>query len=171
MYRKILLGGVTAAAIVGAGGTALALTGSDTPSPGAGSSTSTATPHPGKAAKAGKHKNGSILRRLQHGQFVTKGKNGTFVTHDLITGTVTAVSANSITVQAADKKSETFSVAKSTVVRERTIAAKPATGKRPKAKAAASSIGKIAKGDRVVVSGTGTSSYAAKRIVEIKGAK
>ncbi len=29
MYRKILLGGVTAAAIVGAGGTAIALTGSD----------------------------------------------------------------------------------------------------------------------------------------------
>lgn len=173
MYRKILISGATAAAIIGAGGTALAVSGSDTTSGAPASSTSTSsTAQPGakagkhKGAKAGKQKGGEgrLLKHLAHAQVVTKGKDGSFVTHDLITGTVTSVSSTSITVQAADKTSETFSVSKTTVVRQRT-AGDPKT--KTKAKGAASSISKIAKGDHVVVAGTGTSHFAAKRIVEL----
>ena len=61
-------------------------------------------------------------------------------------------------MQAADKTSETFSVSKTTVVRQRTAA---------KAKGTPSSISKIAKGDHVLVAGTGTSHYAAKRVIEL----
>jgi hypothetical protein len=150
MYRRILLGGVTAAAIVGAGGTALAITGSDQSTAGTPSSTSTAAPQ--KHAKG----KGKLLRRMQHAEIVTKGKNG-YVTHELINGTVTAVSATSITVQAADKKSETFVISKDTKVRMRTSG-----------KGAASSIDKVAKGDHVVVAGTGTTTLTAKHVVDVK---
>jgi hypothetical protein len=154
MYRRVLLGGVTAAAIVGAGGTALAVTGSDSTTTGTPTATSTSSPAGHAKAKAkGK---GKILRRLQHAQIVTKGKNG-FVTHDLIKGTVTAVSPTSITVQAADKKSETFSITSDTKVRMRT-----------KGQGAASSIDKVAKGDHVVVAGTGTTTFTAKHVVDVK---
>jgi hypothetical protein len=152
MYRKILLSGVTAAAIVGAGGTAIALTGSDSTT-GTPSSASTA-PAPAGHAK-GKDK-GKLLRRLAHAQIVTKGKLG-FVTHTLINGTVTSVSATSITVQAADKTSDTFVVDKNTKVRLRT-----------NGKGADSSIDKVAKGDHVAVAGTGTSTVTAKHVLDIK---
>ena len=52
MYRNVLVGGLTAAAILGAGGTALALTGSDGSSgSGSSSSSSRVAGHlgPGKA--------------------------------------------------------------------------------------------------------------------------
>jgi hypothetical protein len=154
MYRKVLITGVTAAAIVGAGGTALALSGSDQTS-GAPSGATSSAP-----AKAGKHdhKGNRMLRRLAHGQFVVKGKDGKFETHDIIRGTVTAVSATSITVQAQDKKSETFAVNKDTKVRVR-----------DNGKGAASTISKVVKGDRVMVAGTGTSSLTAKHVVDVKG--
>jgi hypothetical protein len=155
MYRRILLGGMTAAAIVGAGGTAIALTGSDSTN-GTLTTASTAAPgsaptHPGKAK--GKAK---LLRRVAHAQIVTKGKDG-FVTHTLINGTVTSVSATSITVQAADKHSETFVVDKDTLVRMRT-----------NGKGAASSIDKVAAGDHVLAAGTGTSPVTAKHVIDIK---
>jgi hypothetical protein len=163
MYRRVLITGVTAAAIVGAGTTALAVTGTDTTS---GTPTNTSSPkdHAKKADKhnagkdkAGKDKagKGKLLKRAAHAQIVTKGKNG-FVTHNLITGTVTSVSATSITVQAADKKSETFTVAKDTKVRAR------ADGK-----ASASTISKVVKGDRVLVAGTGTSTLTAKHVIDL----
>ncbi|MFN2562473.1 MAG: hypothetical protein ABR571_14425 [Jatrophihabitans sp.] len=150
MYRRILLGGITAAAIVGAGGTAIALTGSDSTN---GTTTATASAHPGKDKMKGK---GKLLRNLAHAQIVTKGKDG-FVTHTLINGTVTSVSATSITVQAADKHSQTFVVDKDTKVRMRT-----------NGKGAASSIDKVAKGDHVMATGTGTSTVTAKHVVDIK---
>ncbi len=173
MYRKILLGGVTAAVIVGAGGTALALTGSDSPTPGTGSSSSSHAKGKHDHAK-GDHKGGKrgkMLRRLAHGQFTTKGKDGKYVTHDLITGTVTSVSATSITVQSADKKSETFAVDKDTKVRERTVGHKGSNGKPTKGSAKDEKISDVAKGEHVIVLGTGTSKYTAKHIVEIKGTK
>jgi len=154
MYRKVLIGGVTAAAILGAGGTALAVTGSDQPTsgtPSSSSTSSTSTQH----AKGDKGK-GRLLRRVAHAQIVTHGKDG-FVTHDVINGTVTSVSSSSITVQAADKTSETFSVSNDTKVRMRTGG-----------KGAASSISSVKDGDHVLVTGTGTSNYAAKHIVDIK---
>lgn len=154
MYRKVLITGVTAAAIVGAGGTALALSGSDQTS-GTPSATTSSAP-----AAAGKHdhKGRRMLRRLAHGQFVVKGKDGKFETHDIIRGTVSAVSATSITVQSADGKSETFAVNKDTLVRVR-----------DNGKGAASTISKVAKGDHVLVAGTGTSSLTAKHVVDVKG--
>lgn len=158
MYRKVLITGVTAAAIIGAGGTALAVSGSDTPSGTPSGSSSAKHDHHGKQGKHGKH--GKLLRKLSHGAFVVKGKDGKFVTHDLIKGTATSVSATSITVQAADKTSETFAVTKDTKVRVR------AAGK-----GVASSITKIAKGDPVLVAGTGTSTLTAKHVVDVKGKK
>jgi hypothetical protein len=159
MYRRVLITGVTAAAIVGAGTTALAVTGSDATN-GTPTGTNTSSPKD-HANKAGKNKDGKkagkgkLLRRAVHAQVVTKGKGG-FVTHNLITGTVTSVSATSITVQAADKKSETFTVAKDTKVRAR------ADGK-----ASASTISKVVKGDRVLVAGTGTSTLTAKHVIDL----
>jgi preprotein translocase subunit YajC len=155
MYRRVLLGGVTAAVIIGAGGTALAFTGSDQPTPGTPTATSTSSAQQPAKDKAAKGK-GKLLKRLSHGQLVTRGKGG-FVTHDLITGTVTSVSSTSITVQAADKTSEKFVVNKDTKVRVRT-----------KGKGTASSIASVKKGDHVVVAGTGTSTYTAKHVVDVK---
>lgn len=150
MYHKILIGGVTAAAILGAGGTALAVTGSDATS---------GTPDANQTARISSsprsHARHGLLRRLQHGQIVTRGKDGTFVTHDVIKGTVTAVSPTSITVQAADKTGETFAVTKDTKVRIRTDG-----------KGSASSITAVHEGDRVLVAGTGTSHFTANRVVD-----
>jgi hypothetical protein len=157
MYRKFLIGGVTAAAIVGAGGTALAVTGSDTTSGTPVSTTAASSaPTPSGTAKAKAKGRARLLHRLQHGQIVTRGKGG-FVTHDLIKGTVTAVSSTSLTVQAADKKSETFAVTKDTKVRVRTSG-----------KGAAASISSVAKGDHVVVTGTGASSYTATHVLDVR---
>lgn len=162
MYRRILIGGITAAAIVGAGGTAIALTGSDSTN-GTPTTTATAPAHPGKdhpgKAHPGKDRmkgKAGLLRNVAYAQIVTKGKHG-FVTHTLINGTVMSVSATSITVQAADKHSETFVVDKDTKVRVRT-----------NGKGAASSIDKVADGDHVMATGTGTSTVTAKHIVDIK---
>jgi hypothetical protein len=154
MYRRILIGGVTAAAIVGAGGSALALSGSDTPIGGQAKTVSTTS------SSMGKHpllaRDGRLLRRLAHGAIVLRGKDG-FVTHDLILGTVTAVSPSSITVSAADKTSETFVVTADTKVRVRTIGSGGSF----------STIDKVASGDQVLVAGTGTSTMTAKHIVKI----
>ena len=151
MYRKILVGGATAAVILGAGTAALATTGttSGTPSP----STSSTSTH----AKTGKGKH-SPLRRAAHAEITVKTKKG-YVTRDLIRGTVTAVSATSITVQAGDKVTETFVVGKDTKVMAR-------TGTKG-AKPAASSISLVVKGKHVVVSGTGSTTLTAKRIVAL----
>jgi len=147
MYRNVLVGGLTAAAILGAGGTALALTGSDGSSAGSGS----------RAGQLGHgHGKARLLKRLQHAEIVTKNAKG-FVTHELIKGTVTDVSATSITVQAADKTSETFTVNGDTKVRVRSGG-----------KGSASSIDKVAKGDQVFVAGIGASSPTAKHVVDIK---
>lgn len=155
MYRRVLTAGATAAVIVGAGTAALATTGSDTTN-GTPTTSSSAAAAPGHAKKA-KRGDGRLLRRAVHAQIVTKGKDGTFVTHDIVTGTVTAVSATSITVQAADRTSETFVVNAQTKVRLRT-----------NGKGAPSTIGEVATGDTVLVAGTGTTTMTAKHIVDRK---
>jgi hypothetical protein len=149
-YRRTLAIGGTVAAIVGLGGTALAVSGSDTvkgTAPSSSSAPSTAKKH------AGKH---SLPKRLEHGQFVTKGKDGA-VTRTVYRGTVTAASATSITVKAADGASQTFAVNKDTAVRARAKGAKPTK----------TTIASIAKGDTVVAAGTGTGTVTAKRVVEL----
>jgi preprotein translocase subunit YajC len=149
MFRRVLVGGVTAAAILGAGGTALALTGSDGPT---GSGTSS---HDHAAGRGG-HGKARLLKRLQHAEIVTKHGKG-FVTHELIRGTVTAVSPSSITVQAADKTTETFTVNAATKVRVRSGG-----------KGAAASIARVAKGDRVFVAGVGAGTPVARHVVDVK---
>jgi hypothetical protein len=154
MYRKVLVGGLTAAAVLGAGGTAMALTASDTTSGHPDTTTATAT-RPAARLGLGHHQ-ARLRKRLTHAQIVTKGKHGS-VTHDLIKGTVTAVSATSITVQAADRTSETFTVGSDTKVRVRSNGS-----------GAASSIAHVAKGDQVFVAGTGTSTLTAKHVFDVK---
>ncbi|HKC29641.1 MAG TPA: hypothetical protein VKB75_16620 [Jatrophihabitans sp.] len=152
MYRRILIGGVTAAAVIGAGGTALALSGSHT------TSGTPVTSVAAKHTKAGNHalRDRRLLRHVVHGQIVVNGKNG-FVTHDVIVGTVTAVSPTSITVRAADNTSETYVVDSATKVRQRTPTSR-----------GASSIGQVHAGDQVLVAGTGTTTFTARHIVDIK---
>lgn len=156
MYRKVLVAGVTAAAIVGAGTTALAVTGSDATSgkPTTPSAASVAS-HPGKNGKHGKDAKLRMLRRAVHGEIVTKGKSG-FVTHDLISGLVTKVSTSSITVTALDKRSETFAVTKDTKVRQRSAG-----------KGSPSTIGKVNVGDKVFVLGVGTARKTARHIIDV----
>ncbi|MDQ2750481.1 MAG: hypothetical protein M3Y44_13295, partial [Actinomycetota bacterium] len=96
-----------------------------------------------------------LLKHALHAQWVTKDKDGKFVTHDAIRGTVTAVSATSITVLAEDKKSETFTVNADTKIRVRT------NGKGAKGTAS-----QLHSGDKAVVVGTGTTAMTAKGILD-----
>lgn len=159
MYRKIALIGGTAAAVLGVGTAALATTGSDTPSSTssspASSSASTDASQLARFAKRHPLLAGALKHHVVHGQIVTKGKNG-YVTHDGILGTVTAVSASSITVKASDGFTETFSVSSSTAVRVRTAG-----------KGAKGTISDVHNGDQVGVAGTGTSTPTATVIVDV----
>ncbi len=163
MYRKVLISGMTAAAIVGAGGTALALSGSDSTTTSGSAATAPATSAPSADhGHQGRHglngqRAGKLLRRMAHGEFVVKGKDGKFETHQVILGTVTAVSATSITVQAADKTFETFSVTKDTKVRVR-----------QDGRGVATTIGKVAKGDDVLVAGVGAAKPVANHIIDVR---
>ncbi len=156
MWKKIAIAGAVTAAVLGTGGAALAESGS------AGSvqlavPTSTSAPaptqtHTGTAAKAGRGRLG-VLRRALHGEWVTKKGTGT-VTHEAIRGSVTAVSATSVTVKAADNVSMTFSVTSATKIHVR-AAGKGTTG----------TIAQVKSGAKVFVLGTGTTSLTATQIL------
>ena len=149
MWKKIAIGGAVAAAILGSGAAALATSGSAVP----GTPSASAAP----AAAKGRHPVARALaRHTVHGQFVTRDDSGGFVTHDVIKGTVTSVSATSITVKAADNTSETYVVSSSTKVRQRS-----------NGKGTASTIGAVHTGDEVAVVGTGTSTLTATGIVDV----
>ena len=165
MVKKIVIAGVAAATVLGAGTAALAASGGSgsSPSPSASSS-----PAPGSAKAAngkaanGKAANGKALRRpglalarrALHGSWVTRNGSSGFVTHDAIRGQVTAVSAGSITVKAADDVSQTYAVTGDTKVHLRG------------AKGKAGTIGEVKTGDRVIVLGTGTSSLTATQVLD-----
>ncbi|MGH9060765.1 MAG: hypothetical protein ACRDZY_14815, partial [Acidimicrobiales bacterium] len=120
------------------------------PAPGTSASHSSASP--------GQHgKRHPLLRRAVHGQIVTRDKDGRFVTHDLIRGEVTSVSASEVSVKAADGTSQRYTVISSTKVRVRT-SGKGAPGK----------ITDVHVGDTVLVAGTGTGTLTAKHLVDIK---
>lgn len=95
---------------------------------------------------------GMRLRHVLHATWVTGGAKPT--THDAIRGEVTAVSASSITVRARDGVSMTFAVTSSTKVRERHAG-----------KGTDSLIGKVAVGDRALVTGVGSSGLTARHVV------
>jgi hypothetical protein len=151
MLKKVVLAGTAAAVVLGAGTAALAASGSgSSPSPSASASS-----QPGKAARAaGKAHLGKMLaRRSLHGTWVTRDGSSGFVTHDAIRGQVTAVSASSITVKAADNVSQTYAITSDTKVHLRGDKGKAGT------------IGEVKTGDRVIVLGTGTSSLTANQVL------
>ena len=151
MWKKIAIAGGVCVVIAGAGSAALATSGTSAPSP-----TSTSSSAPSSTGKAAaKHRGKDALRHALHAQWVTRAKGSTtFVTHDAIRGSVTAVSPTSITVAAADKKSETFHVTSATKVRIRT-----------NGKGAKGTISQVHTGDKALVIGTGTSTLTARGIV------
>ena len=155
---------VVAAAAIAAGGVAVAHAESSSPST-TPSATSTASPSTGsttKAAKAHKDHGGlraalTKLKDVQHAQWVTKeGTTGTYVTHDAIRGAVTAISPSSITVKAGDGVSETYALSSTTKI---TVAG--AKGTKPSSGTSAS----VASGATVIITGTGTASLTADRVV------
>lgn len=138
MWKKIAISGAVAAAVLGSGAVALAETTSgSTPSttPSAGAATAPTAGKPGAKVRAA-----VALRSIEHGEWTTRDKSGTDVVHDAIGGTVSAVSATSITVKAADGFSATYSVGPSTKVHVK--GTKPAT------------ITNVKVNDRVVLAGT-----------------
>ena len=169
MLKKVLVTAALGAAIVGGGTAALASSGSLNSAAPTSSSTSSASTTPSAATKSGhakghKNKNRADLRRALHATWVTKdGKTNAFVTHDAIHGTVTAVSATSISVKAADGVSETYRVTSATKVQMRPATSAKSSG--AKAKGTASSIGKVATGSKVLVLGTGKGAFTATHII------
>ncbi|MEO6700321.1 MAG: hypothetical protein ABI140_16585 [Jatrophihabitantaceae bacterium] len=154
MLKKIVIAGSAAAVILGAGTAALAASGpSSSPAPSSSSSTSAGTGAKAKAA----HGKRSELKRALHATWVTRdGKaSTTYVTHDAIRGEVTAVSATSITVKAADNVSQTYTLNSSTKVHSR------ADGK-----GKAGTISELMSGDKVLVAGTGTSTLTATQVLD-----
>ena len=140
MYRKIIVSGIAAAAVLGTGTAAMAATGSGTPSTG--------TQHRPVAR--------AVLKHALHGQFVTRASNGTFVTHDFARGKVTGVSPVLIVVHTADGTEQQFAVTASTAVRVRS----DGQGQR-------GNITDVHLGDRVFVTGVGSSSAVARHILDV----
>jgi hypothetical protein len=156
MNRNIAIAGLAAVVVLGGGTAAYAASTSSgaTPTPSASAAPSGSGSASAKAAHPRLVKLGA---RGVRAQVVTRGKNGTFVTHDTIRGQVIAVSATSIGVKAADGTTETFTVSSATKVRMRTAG-----------KGAPSSIGLVKTGDTVLVLGTGTGPFAAQHVVDVK---
>jgi hypothetical protein len=162
MWKTIAIAGATAVVIGGAGTAAMAASGTPAPtasvSPG---SSASLTAEDGSATdtnttQARKRMAVNRLRGAVHASWVSQNKKtGTFTTHEAIRGQVTAVSATSITVKAADSVTETYVLNASTKVHSR-------------ATKAAASISDIKTGDRVLVAGTGTTTLTAVRVVEAK---
>jgi hypothetical protein len=123
MALKRVVVGVTALAVVG-GGTGYALAESShastdlaavTTSPS--SSPSSGQTHPNGKHRGLRHRALLRLRTLQHAEWVTRDPNtNKDVTHEAVLGTVTSVSATSITVKAADGYTLTFAVNSDTKV-------------------------------------------------------
>lgn len=118
----LTIGSMAAGAIIATGLTGVALAADTTPSPtssstapdAAGSATDGLRRGPGgPGGMRGDHGPGG---ELLHSESVVKSADGTITTEQRIRGTVTAVSASSITVKAEDGVSRTFAVAATTEV-------------------------------------------------------
>ncbi len=117
LTRKIALAvaGVATAGVLGTAGVAAATSSDSTPAPSASAAPGSSAPssdHP--RAKRAKR---ALLARGMHGEWVVKGKDGKPVTLETIRGTVTAVSASSVSVKAEDGFTETFATNSDTKVR------------------------------------------------------
>ncbi|MDQ6715230.1 MAG: hypothetical protein M3Z83_03875 [Actinomycetota bacterium] len=159
MWSKATIGGVAVAAVLGATGVTVASAHAASTTTPTSTATSSAAPTKGakatkKTAATGKHDGGRGL----HAEWVTKDKtSGAFVTHEAIRGLVTAVSPTSITVQAEDGVSQTYSISPQTTVHLGKTAkdAKPTDGQ----------ISDVKTGQQVGVTGTGKDAPAATHIV------
>jgi hypothetical protein len=149
MYRKIIVSTVAAAAVLGTGTAAMAVTGTT-------STGTTSTGTASTAAAAHRPVARAVLKHALHGQFVSRGSNGSFVTHDFARGKVTGVSAELIVVHTADGTEQRYAVTAATKVRLRS----DGQGRR-------GSIGDVRLGDRVYVTGVGSSSAAARHILDL----
>jgi hypothetical protein len=166
MLSKLATAGAVAAVIVGAGTTALAVSGEPATTAGHAALSNTAKKHHSEHARRGGLR--KVLARVAHAEVITKGKDG-FVEHDAIRGQVTAVSASSISVKAADGFSASFVIDKTTHVRKRdTDKAKPKPGgSGPKQKAAPARITDVKPGDQVVVLGKQAASASGAPIATV----
>ncbi len=153
MWKKVAIASAIGAAIIGSAGAALAATSTSSPSTPAATGSASSTTHPG-TTKTGKHHHPDPLTRALHAQWVTHDKKtNTDVTHDEIRGTVTSVSATSISIKASDGVSETYAVSSTTQVR-----AKGDTKTNP------GTISQVKVGDQARVVGTGTTAFTATHI-------
>ncbi len=182
MWKKATTGAVLAAALLGTAGVAMASADGTTPTPGStiaavGTPTGgTASPKDGaKHRGAGRGERGGFGKGVQHAQWVAKDKTGAFVTHDAITGEVTAASATSVTVKAEDGVSLTFAVTADTTIRLRPAVTKPADkpadkpaetkpGDPPAAKGTAGTSADLKVGQHATVTGTGTDALTAAHV-------
>ncbi|MDQ2758456.1 MAG: hypothetical protein M3Y71_18195 [Actinomycetota bacterium] len=177
--RSAVIGGGAAVLIAAAGtvgGFAAAHAVDTTPAPSATASTPGPSAGGASDGASGGHKHGkgdvvARLKGLQHAQWVVADKAGTFVTHDAIRGTVTAVSATSLTVKAKDGVSQTYAISSSTKVALRAVkggaagSTATATASGGAKGSAKGSLADVKSGTDVLVSGIGTSSLSAERIV------
>ncbi|MEP7332701.1 MAG: hypothetical protein ABI692_11470 [Terracoccus sp.] len=106
------------------------------------------------------------LARALHATWVTKNKKGV-VTHEAIRGAVTALTATSITVKAADGFSQTYAVGAGTKVLVRNLSATDQGGRR----GTASSMSAVKAGARVLVIGQGAVNPSADRVVFLTGVR
>lgn len=158
MIRRSLVIGATTIALLGGGAAVAYASGPTSGSPSAPASASApATPGASASASNGKRHPAlrAALRNTVQATWVTRTKKGGFVTHDAIRGQVAAVSGGSISVHAADGTTQTFTVDSSTKVRKVTLSPRSV---------ADSSIGQVAVGDRVLVTGVGTGTPAARLV-------
>lgn len=116
--KRVIAGSAVAAAgIAGAGlaaGVALADPGPASPTPTPSASPQAVTGH-GK--HKGKHDGAIDAKHMLHGEFVTKAKTG-YATFDTQRGSITAVSATSISLKSADGFTATYAVTADAKVRK-----------------------------------------------------
>ncbi|HJQ44008.1 MAG TPA: hypothetical protein VJ831_13045 [Jatrophihabitantaceae bacterium] len=151
MWKQLAVGGAVTAAIAGIGTAAVATSGTVTSGDPLSAVTASANGATAADRPGGPLRGHPLARRALHGTWVTRDgsdKQG-FVTHSEIRGSVTAVSATSITVKAEDGFSATYVVNGDTKVRERADK-----------KGTPSEISKIKSGDSVAVVGKGSPATA-----------
>jgi hypothetical protein len=166
MWNKIAIAAGAGAVLIGGGAAAVAAAASadtsgsgtatsPTASPSGGASAPAKPGHPGRGLRLG-----GALGRFEHAEWVSKDGTAN-VTHDAIHGTVTSVSATSVSVKASDGYRLTFAVDADTKVRVRDTSS---TGQRV---GKASTISDVKTGDNVLVSGVKSgSTVTAKHVLD-----
>lgn len=109
-WRRVIVTGVTVAAVLGGAGLTVAAGSSGTPASAATvTAPRTAQPPPGHPGWGG-------AMAILHGQAVVAKRGGGYQTIDYQRGTITAVSMGSISVKSTDGFTQTYAVTGSTIV-------------------------------------------------------